>query len=467
MRIPGIIALGAIAFAVAACGGGGGSTPGSGAAIVPGSLATPGPGAAATATPAGALPAGSAIASVSVKLPKGTYAAATRRAQTIGANTESITFTLLQVNGVAASRTPQSCGLTASSPGCATNAGTGNLVCTLSVGAPVGTNDVFLAQTFSGPNGTGTLTGSGAVAFSVAQNAVNSASISLNAQVASIYLVSSSPYLGPNPYSTAQPASVRRAIPSGFRAPQTAVTGGTANTLRVFVIALDSAGNIILNPSSYDTPITLQLAFQYGNPDVTLSATYAPGDPSPCTGGTAGASGFYGYLPICSPSDTVTATLVSGVSGGAQYGIIIGTIGATPAFPTPASNTTPPPLPSTPPAGAVYTSFLVTSTSGTVALTDSTGTPVTSLEPGNVAYTYVTESGFSGSFTATATSCSGIANVYMSYNGYGYVPGVGYTSYGALSSSGIAAGSCSATVSDGTASVTVPVTVTAATVTGS
>jgi hypothetical protein len=384
-------------------------------------------------------------------MPKGSYAASVRRAQTIGANTQSIVFTLLQVNGAAASDTPQTFGLTASSTGCTTDSTTQNLACTLPLAAPIGQNDVFLAQTYSGPNGTGSLTGSGAVAFNVVRNAVNTASISLSAQVASVYLLTSSGYLGPKPYASSQPAS------------------STVNSMRVFVVALDSANNIILNPSSYDKPITLQLGFPNGAPDVTLSATYAAGDQSPCpAGGSASASGAYGYLSICSPSDVVTATLVTAVPNGANYGNIIGSIGAAPFYPTPAPGTSPSPLPSNP-AGLAYTSFYIASgASGPITLTDSSGKTLTSLETGSSTYTYITEGGFTGSFTVTPSAgCSGVANVSLYYNSYGNVPGVGYTYYGLISASGIAAGTCSATVSDGTNTITVPVTVTTTSVTGS
>ena len=75
-----------------------------------------------------------------------------RTAQTVGAGTNSITFSLLQFNGASTSSPSQTFGLTATSPGCSTVGS--NLVCTLSIAAPIG-GDIFLAQTFTGQSGDG------------------------------------------------------------------------------------------------------------------------------------------------------------------------------------------------------------------------------------------------------------------------------------------------------------------------
>ena len=173
----------AIIAALAACGGGGGSSAPASGSLVGGAPVT-------TPTP-GALPAGYLVTSVAITLPAGKYSASTRRTQTVGTGTTSITFTLLQQNGASATSTPQAFGLTASSKGCVVNQSQA-LVCTLGVDAPVG-QDVFLAQTY---DANGNLTGSGAVALSVALNSANAAAITLSAQVANVFVVAGSPYLG-------------------------------------------------------------------------------------------------------------------------------------------------------------------------------------------------------------------------------------------------------------------------------
>jgi hypothetical protein len=355
-----LIALAVIAV-LAACGGGGGggtSTLPSGTNSV-GAMPTP----SATATPV--LPAGYAVDAVSITMAKGTYAAASSRSvQAIGTGTQSIVFTLLQQNGVAQTGSPQDFGLTASSSGCTTNPNTQALTCVLPVDAPVG-QDVFLAQTYSNANGTGSLTGSGAVALNVGINSTNTASIVLNAQVAAVYVVSGSFYLGsylpPSAIArgTGAQAVIRRAgTQSALRhaAGAQQVNYPAVTSTQVFVVAVDSSGNTILNPSTYSSAIYLQIAYDTYedylpySADVTLTATYAANDPSPCTpGGTASASGWYQSFALCSPSDTVTASLTPNVlSSPSSDAYVFGQTSATALIPTPAPNTTPEPVPSYP-----------------------------------------------------------------------------------------------------------------------
>jgi hypothetical protein len=351
-----LIALAVIA-ALAACGGGGGG--GGGTTALPSGtnpvIATPTPAAVATPTPV--LPAGYAVDAVSITMAKGSYAAASARsAQAIGTGTESIVFTLLQQNGAASTGSPQTFGLTASSAGCTTNPNTGALTCTLPVNAPIG-QDVFLAQTYSTANGTGTLTGSGAVVLSVGQNTTNTASIVLNAQVASVVVVAGEPFLGtfgiPGSIARGTGAqAIRRATGS-----QNQPVSTTINSTQIFVEAADSSGNPILNPSAYNSPIYLQLAFDvdaqgenyYGltTADVTLSVAYGINDPSPCTsGGSATTGAFYGSFALCSPSDIVTASVsATGGVNPSQDAYVFGYTSATSLLPTPAPNTTPTALP--------------------------------------------------------------------------------------------------------------------------
>jgi hypothetical protein len=339
------------ASGVAACGGGGGG----GASTTPGALAT-GPASVATANPtSSALPAGEARASFSITIPASTGSASVRRAKAIGAGTQSITFTLLEAAGsTPATTAPQTFTLTSANPNCSTSPTTGSLTCTLSVDAPIGL-DVFLAQTYTGTSGNGTLTGSGAVQLDVAANSSNTATLSLTSQAASVFLTSSSSYLGynPDPYAPA---------------------GSPVTSMRVFVIALDSSGNAILNPSIYSQPISLELFYEGINtegyyeplastssPDVLLQVAYSSSvDPGGC-GYNASTSASYGSVQICSPADIVTAT-IQNVTGGPQSAAILGSVGATGYFPSPPAGVTPTPLPSSTPAGTSYIVIPVTVT---------------------------------------------------------------------------------------------------------
>lgn len=353
IRFLSVLALVALA---AACGGGGG---GGGTSTVPGggggSLATP------TPTP-NALASGTAVAAFKISLPRGTYAAsATRRTgQAIGTGTQSIVFTLLQQNGTPTTGSPQAFGLTASSQGCIINTTTQALTCTLSVDAPIG-QDVFLAQTFDGTGGTGNLTGSGAVALSVGLNSTNTASIVLNAQVASVTLVAANAFLGTTSNTTAkvrQSLGIRRM--AGIRLPQQAIGPVTVNSTPIYVVAVDSSGNTILNPSAYSAPIYLQLAFDnegdpYVTADVTLSVQYSANDPSPCTPGqSASTAVWYGSLPVCSPSDQIVASLsANGGPDPSDFAVVFGWTSPSQLIPTPAPSSSPIPLPS-PPAANSY-----------------------------------------------------------------------------------------------------------------
>jgi hypothetical protein len=339
------------ASGVAACGGGGG---GGGTTSTP---VTPSvPANVATANPtSSAIPVGEARATFSITIPASTGSASVKRAQAVGAGTQSITFTLLEAAGsTAVSATPQTFTLTSANPNCTTSPTTGSLTCTLGLDAPIGL-DVFLAQTYAGTTGTGTLTGSGAVQLDVAANSSNTATLSLTSQAASVFLTSSASYLGynPDPYAPA---------------------GTPIASMRLFVIALDSSGNTILNPSIYNQPISLQLFYEGLNsggqflplastasPDVLLQVAYSASvDPGGC-GYTASTSAAYGSVQVCSPADTVTAT-IQNVTGGPQLAAILGSVGPAGYFPSPAPGVTPTPLPTSTPAGTSYIVIPVTVT---------------------------------------------------------------------------------------------------------
>lgn len=372
MKVQGIVALAVVAVAIAACGGGGGggSAPPVSTAVLPTTAANPTP----TPTSA-ALPAGYAIQPVKITMARGTYSTQSirRGVQAIGQGTESVVFTLLQQNGAPVTGNPQVFGLIQTSPGCTVDPNTQALTCLLPVDAPIG-QDVFLAQTYDQPNGTGNLTGSGAVALSVGQNTTNTASIVLNAQVNAVYIVAGFQYLGEEyDYAAArrgaQALRTQTVHTQAVRSPLQTFNQSTP----VFVVAVDSSGNTILNPSAYNAPVYLLLAFDNstcGNyscdsvlatPDVTLTVTYGNNDPSPCTAnGTATAAGWYGVLALCSPSDSVTASLSANLGANPSENAYIYGFITSPAamYPVPTGSATPGPGPT--PTGNTYADIYVT-----------------------------------------------------------------------------------------------------------
>ena len=436
MRVLGIIALAVIAMAVAACGGGGGG----GGSAAPASNLLP-----ATSSP---LPAGFATANVTISFPTSSLASI-RRAQTVGAGTQSIRFTLLQQTGASASPAPQTYGLTSASPGCVVAAGV--LTCSLSINAPVG-SDIFLAQTYSGTTGNGTLTGSGAVALSVALNATNRATLSLSAQIASLFLASSSGFLGA--LGSQLPGSHLR------RAPRAA--GTNVNSMRVFVIALDDAGNPVINPSQFDQPVNLELVYPYGGtPDVSLGVQYASGDTS--ASGSTSTSANYGSVLVYSPSDVITATLQT-VTNGATSANIFGNIGS-------ALIASPAPVPSAPPAGVGFLAFSINPAQA-ITFYNNFGqtyspTPITTENLLGLGLSsnalQIDEPNFYGVFELMSSTCAGIAT--FSFNSA--FDDYSYSYYSAVGINGLSAGRCSATFDDGNGnSATIPIVVTTTTTNG-
>ena len=149
MRIHSILALAVVASAIAACGGGGGGGTASPATpVVPVAATTVAP----TSSPIAVATTSSAnaAATLTITLPASSASSnALRRAQNIAPGSQSITLQLIQTNGVTTSGTPQTFGITATSPGC--SQANSVITCVVSLAAPVGV-DVFTAQTFTSDN---------------------------------------------------------------------------------------------------------------------------------------------------------------------------------------------------------------------------------------------------------------------------------------------------------------------------
>lgn len=341
-----LAALAAVAILVD-CGGGGGG----GSAVAPtgstgGSVSTP----STLVAPAGTLKA-----TMKITIPHATTSSSSsRKVKMIPSNTQSIVFTLVQTTGtgLAPGTVQGPFGLTATSPGCSADT-LGNVTCQVPINAPVGSN-IFTADIYSSTNAAaGTQLGSGAVQFSVAQNAANTTSISLNGPIAQIVLATNCPstnlstnfsffanacimgdyatFLSDTSSTARKPATLASVVPF-------------LSSVRVYVIATDTSGNLIVNPTVYDQPVTLELV---GQPLLSLGVNYA-GVSLPFTSGatTAATTTNGGLIQLWSPLDSVSVSIVPNQSGFVE-GYVFGGIGtaqpvASPyPFSTPATGSVP------------------------------------------------------------------------------------------------------------------------------
>jgi len=331
-----VLALGTIAgLSVVACGGGGGTSAPPGPA--------PNPSSSGSSSNPGGSGAAVAPASFKITIPSsGSSGSSARRSpRSIAANTQSVTFTLQQstASGAPIGAVEGPYALTPSSQGCATvSAG---LQCTISVNATIGT-DVYTVNTYSTTNAAaGTQNGSGAFSIVVQANQANTASLTLSGTVASVLLSTNIP-------------SPAYAPPLYAYGPTLGLPGSTGypTSGRLYAIALDSSGNTILAPETYNTPVYVSLLSSsvlnttpssvgrrplspnlgtiYGQ----VSVTYAASDGGSEAGTTATTSGSSETLPIYSPQDVITVkTLASDAYTSTYIGEYIfayASIGSTP-----------------------------------------------------------------------------------------------------------------------------------------
>jgi hypothetical protein len=289
-----LIGLAVIAVLAACGGGGGGSTPSTGSSV----------------------PSGYARALFSLTVPGGSSSSSVRRAQYVAPGTQSIELTLIQADGVAVSSTPLGpFNLTAGSPGCATTVA--GLTCSFSISAPIGT-DVYLATTYSQINGQSQI-GSGAVALSVAQNSANQANLVLSGPIQSIVAFTNNAANNDtlwNGIGQFDPHIYQYSSESAARHPQVVASSGPTAipSERLYFIASDVAGNVILNPTTYDQPIVLTLFLNGGPANVTLA------DVPPSGIGSAGSTATNGgTVDVYSPSDVVTLSIIPTVNSPLVY----------------------------------------------------------------------------------------------------------------------------------------------------
>jgi hypothetical protein len=235
-------------------GGGGGSAPPVAAFTAPPAATTPAATPVPTATP-GTVPKGQARATFSIRIPKTGTQSAGRAPRAVPPGTKSIKFTLIKTDNpstpAGGSVTYPVFPLTASSPGCTDN-GT-FLTCTLQVTAPLGT-DIFIADVYGTTDGSGTKLGSGTVRMVVIENATNTASLTLAGPVAAVVLST-------DDFTVVNNVVVPIAYLTTIADTQLPGSQSTIpQSARIFVVALDNAGNQIIAPDTFDTPVTLTLA---------------------------------------------------------------------------------------------------------------------------------------------------------------------------------------------------------------
>jgi hypothetical protein len=278
-RVPSTARFAAFAavLALAACGGGGG------AANVPAAL----PVAPVTTAPTGPT------TQVSFRINGGSVApsSAARTPKFISPATQSATISLV-VQGQTTLLTAVN--VSPGSPNCV--GGASDLVCTVTVNAPIGT-DTFVISTFDGPNGTGNQLSTGTTIATVALNATNTVALVLNGVVAAVRVV-----LDPSSAPVGTPAVV-------------AVT----------VVAYDAATppDVIVGPGNYSTPITLtnsdtsnvtQLSTtQVLGPGTTVTLNYTGASSTgatitPSFGGISGTLATFKPTAISTPTPTPTPT---------------------------------------------------------------------------------------------------------------------------------------------------------------
>ncbi len=197
-------------------GGGGGGTAPSSASFVPSMPAQPLASATTTASVA-----------ISLQVPGVSASAMSRRLQYVSSSTKSMS---IAVNGGA----PNVTNCTAT--------------CTTVVTAPIGTVS-FTVTLFDATNGTGNVLSSGTTVAVVVAGRSNTLSLALNGAVASVSVI-----LG-----------------------NTSVTSGSSATIPVSVVAKDSAGNAIVGPEPYVTPISLALADPSGATALSTTSLASPG----------------------------------------------------------------------------------------------------------------------------------------------------------------------------------------------
>jgi hypothetical protein len=204
-----------------------------------------------TTPPMHAAPAehGRATVTVSIRIPKATSAAITRRPRYVSPATQSMTLLVTQQSG-GATVVSQTVGLTPTSTGCASTLA--STECTLTIALAAGSYVASLS-TYDGANGTGNeLSAAQQVDFTVAQGQANALNLTLSGVPASLQVASTA-------------SAVHGSQSAGFT-----LYGVAAQKL--LVEALDADGDVIVGPGSPTFTVASASGSGFGITNPTTSA---------------------------------------------------------------------------------------------------------------------------------------------------------------------------------------------------
>ncbi|GAC1388985.1 MAG: hypothetical protein NVSMB31_04130 [Vulcanimicrobiaceae bacterium] len=213
------------ALILSGCGGGGGSA-------VPG-----GPG----------IPSKQAASAVfQISIPLAQAQTGSKLPQYVSPNTQSVSISLVSVNGSSVGGSPTVANLSATAPGCTQSGGV--LSCAVPVPAQVG-SDVYSVSMFAGLNASGATLSAGQTTATIVAGILNPVPVTLNGVVNTIAV------------------TLANATP----------TTGTAQDIPVTVTAKDPTGATIVGPGNYNSPITLSDTDTSGATSLSATSVTAPG----------------------------------------------------------------------------------------------------------------------------------------------------------------------------------------------
>ena len=312
------VAISAAAVFAGCSGGGGGGT-------VPLSITATAQ-AKASSTPPAVAKGGSA--SFTFLVPFQRIASSGRKTKYISPSTQSVTVTLLSVNGnPPGASLSTTINIGAAQPGC-TPIGV-QVSCDLSMPIPLG-SDLFSVTAFTGLNGSGSPVGTAMVPSTVYANAANHVTLTLSGTIASIYLFS--PQLSPCNGECSGPY---------MYAPSLELTPSQA---LVIPIALDSGGNQIILPGTYNTPITVAVS---GNPIGAVLLSLNGTTPTSSVQVSGPADQVVAKAQDIPGSGTLTISATASLSIPANSSIYF--VGAATPTPVPTATPTPTPVPTATP----------------------------------------------------------------------------------------------------------------------
>jgi len=245
----GVAVCAAAVFAGCSGGGGGGS------ALPVTQTALP------KATSAPTVAAKGGTASFTFLLPFQRASSIGRNAKYVSPSTQSVTVSLLSVNG-SPPGTPLSATINigAGQPGC-TPTGV-QVSCDLSVVIPLG-SDSFFVTAYSGLSGSGSIVATATVpSYTLYANAANHVTLTLSGAIASLYLFAPALLCG-------------EGCPAIY-----APSVGTPTQALIIPIPLDAAGNQIVLPGNYSSPIAFTVTPHFGAPVGGLLFTVNGGPPA-------------------------------------------------------------------------------------------------------------------------------------------------------------------------------------------